>query len=281
MAIFELTIALNHAYTSSVQNTWTFEMQDWKGGIAKQTLADQVAEHIIALISGGTLKRGEALPSQRELARQIGISLPAIREAIQRLQMLGVVRTEHGSGMVVADIGWQQIVLEPSLLLVALEGDALRHMWEARHALENEVARLAAIRATDEDIAALAAIVDEAGQFLPTFEQNRELNRQFHLRLAKAARNPVLEEMLAGLLTMDLSAIRQIYSEEISRRSWTIHRQIFDAIAGHDPRAAVTAMEEHAAALDLEMVEVDAIVRGAEPSVAPVKGKRSRRVEGV
>lgn len=256
-------------------------MQDWKGDIAKQTLADQVAEHIIARIADGTLKRGEALPSQRELARRIGISLPAVREAIQRLQMLGVVRTAHGSGMVVADIGWQQIVLEPSLLLVALEGDALRHMWEARHALENEVARLAAIRATDEDIAALTAIVEEAGEFLPTFEQNRELNRRFHICLAKAARNPVLEEMLAGLLAMDLSAVRQIYNEDIGRRSWEIHRQIFDAIVSHDPRAAVTAMEEHAAALDSEMVAVDAIVRGARSSETPVKNKRSRRTEGV
>lgn len=257
-------------------------MQDWKGGIVRQTLADQVAEHIIALMAEGVLKRGEALPSQRELARQIGISLPAVREAIQRLQMLGVVRTEHGSGMVVADIGWQQVVLEPSLLLVALEGDALRHMWEARHALENEVARLAAIRATDDDIRALKDVIEEAGPFLSSFEVNRELNRRFHMAIAQAAKNPVLEEMLAGLLAIDLSAIRQIFSEEVSRHSWKVHRQIFEAIASHDPRAAVSAMEEHAAALDSEMVAVDAFVRSGNPTLAPAAGSyRKNPVESV
>lgn len=254
-------------------------MHGWKGNIAKQTLADQVAERLVAMIAEGTLKKGDALPSQRELAREMGISLPAVREAIQRLQMLRVVHTEQGSGMVVGEIGWQQIVLEPSLLLVALEGDALRHMWEARHALENEVARLAALRATDDDIAAIRAVIDKAGPYLETFEENRDLNREFHLGLARAAKNPVLEEMLSGLLGMDLSAVRQIYTKEISRHSWKVHRQIFDAVVKRDPRAAVIAMEAHAAALDSEMGAVDAMVQGSEGPASPPKRKRSRRVE--
>jgi DNA-binding FadR family transcriptional regulator len=254
-------------------------MPSWMGTIAKQTLADKVAERIIAMIASGVLKRGDTLPSQREFAREMGISLAAVREAIQRLQVLRVVRTEQGSGMVVGEIGWQQVVLEPSLILVALEGDALRHMWEARHALENEVARLAALRATDADIAAVRAIIDKAGPYLETFEENRELNRQFHLALARAAKNPVLEEMLSGLLAMDLSAVRRIYTEEISRHSWKVHRQIFDAVARRDPRAALVAMEAHAAALDSEMMAVDAMVQGSEGPAAPIKRKRSRRVE--
>lgn len=257
-------------------------MPKWTSGIAKHTLADQVAERILSLIAKGVLKRGEALPSQRQLASEMGISLPAVREAIQRLQMLRVVRTEQGSGMVVGEIGWQQIVLEPSLLLVAIEGDALRHMWEARHALETEVARLAAVRATDKDIATIAAVLEKAGPYLTTFEENRELNRQFHIGLAKAAKNPVLEEMLSGLLGMDLSAVRKIFSEDVSRRSWIVHRQIFDAVVRRDQRAAVEAMKAHAAALDSEMLELDAIVQGSEGPQVQIKRKRKpKRAESV
>lgn len=256
-------------------------MTEWKGGIAKQTLADQVAERILSLIRSGELKTGDCLPSQRGLAVEMGISLPAVREAIQRLQMLRVIRTEQGSGMVVGEVGWQQIVLEPSLLLVALEGDALRHMWEARHAIEIEVARLAAIRATADDIAAISEVLERAGSFLPTFEENQDLNREFHIGLAHAAKNPILSDMLSGLLAMDLSAIRKIYNEEISRHSWAVHRQIFEAVQKRDPRAAVIAMEAHAAALDAEMGEVDSLVRRPEvPPAAPKKRKRAQRLEG-
>ena len=239
-------------------------MQSLKDKIAKQTLADQVAERILALISSGALRAGDALPAQRELAADMGVSLAAVREAIQRLQMLRVVRTEQGSGMVVCEVGWQQVVMEPSLLLVSLEGDALRHMWEARHAIENEVARLAAVRATPADLAAIKDVLDRAGPFLPTFEQNRDLNREFHIALARAAKNPVLEEMLTSLLGMDLSAVRQIFSEEISRHSWEIHRRIFEAVVQRDQQAAVRAMEDHAAALDAEVGEVQSLFRSDE-----------------
>lgn len=256
-------------------------MLNWSSGIAKQTLADRVAERIVSMIANGVLKSGDTLPSQRELAREMGISLPAVREAIQRLQMLRVVRTEHGSGMVVGEVGWQQIVLEPSLLLVALEGHTLRHMWEARHAIESEVARLAATRATQDDLAAIAAVLDRAGAFLATFEENRELNKKFHLALAKAAKNPVLEDMLGGLLGIDMSAVRQIYSKEVSRRSWDVHRQIYKAVARRDPQAAVAAMAAHAAALSSEMVAVDAIVRGNSDPAASVKRKRPGKVERI
>lgn len=254
-------------------------MQQLKGKITKQTLADRVAERILSLISSGVLKPGDTLPAQRELAADMGVSLPAVREAIQRLQMLRVVRTEQGSGMVVGEVSWQQVFLEPSLLLVSLEGDALRHMWEARHAIENQVARLAAARATQEDIATLRKILDRAGAFLPTFEENRDLNREFHIALARAAKNPVLEEMLSGLLGIDLSAVRKIYSESISRHSWEIHRRIFDAVVKRDQRAAVLAMDEHAAALDAEMGEVASLVLGRDVPRTPPP-KRSRRLQG-
>ena len=245
-------------------------MHSLKDKIAKQTLADQVAERILALISSGSLKAGDALPAQRELAADMGVSLAAVREAIQRLQMLRVIRTEQGSGMVVCEVGWQQVVMEPSLLLVSLEGDALRHMWEARHAIENEVARLAAVRATPADLAVIRDVLDRAGPFLPTFEQNRDLNREFHLALARAARNPVLEEMLTSLLGVDLSAVRQIFSEEVSRHSWEIHRRIFEAVVEGDQQAAVRAMEAHAAALDAEVGEVQSLFRaGEEPADPP------------
>jgi GntR family transcriptional repressor for pyruvate dehydrogenase complex len=227
--------------------------------ISKATLADQVAERILTLVTDGTLVPGSSLPSQRDLAQQFRVSLAAVREAVQRLQSLGVIKTQHGSGMVVCDISWKQVMLEPSLVLVALEGNAMRHLWEARHALEIEVARLASLRATETDLAAIRGVLDEAGEFLETAAENQRLNRKFHLALAAAAKNPVIEDLLSGLLDMDFSAIRKFYTEASGRESWELHRNIFNAISSRDPHAAEQAMEAHAMALDEELSQLEAV----------------------
>lgn len=232
--------------------------------ISKTTLADQVAERILALVTDGTFVPGNSLPSQRDLAHQFGVSLAAVREAVQRLQSLGVIRTQQGSGMVVCDIGWKQVMLEPSLLLVALEGNAMQHLWEARHALEIEVARLASLRATEADLAAIRAILDEAGEFLETAAENQRLNRKFHLALAAAAKNPVIEDLLSGLLEMDFSAVRKFYSEVSGRETWVLHRNIFNAISSRDPDAAEQAMEAHARALEEELSQLEQVVHGRD-----------------
>jgi len=100
------------------------------------TLGDQVTDAILKRIAKGDFKTGMALPPQRELASELGVGLAVVREAIQRLQVLHVVRTRHGSGTVIEPIRWQQLVFQPALRVLALEPEMQKQIWEARHAIE-------------------------------------------------------------------------------------------------------------------------------------------------
>src|SRR5882724_5627277 len=141
-----------------------------------RTLADQVATSILERISSGRYRTGQSLPSQRELARELGVGLSAIREAMQRLQSMRVLSSHQGRGTVVESVRWPQMLLEPSLAIVAIERDMLSEVWEARNAIEMETARLAGLRGTEDDLNALSVIIAEAGDGPTTYEANHRLN---------------------------------------------------------------------------------------------------------
>ena len=152
------------------------------------------------------------------------------------------------------------MLLEPSLALVAIERDMLSEVWEARNAIEMETSRLAALRRTEDDLKALTHIIAEAGDGPTTFEANHRLNKVFHVALARAAGNQFLSDMLAPLLEVDLTANRTIFDAEISRRSWLLHRAIYNAVAAQDLVAVAVAMRQHAGELEAEIRQVDQLL---------------------
>ena len=231
-----------------------------------RTLVDQVATAVLQQISGGRLRPGQSLPPQRQLARELGVGLSAIREAIQRLQTLGILRTQQGRGTVVENLSWPQLIFEPSLAIVALERDILRDVCEARNAIEMETARLATLRARDESLAEIRAVLDEAGDVLATYDENQRLNKVFHMAIARASHNRVLPDVLAPLLEVEVGTMRKVYDGEMSRRSWEIHREIFAAIAARNRDAVAGAMRKHADELQLELEGLTKMLRpGSSP----------------
>jgi GntR family transcriptional repressor for pyruvate dehydrogenase complex len=224
----------------------------WPKPVAR-TLADQVVEMLLTQIAAGRLPPGTTLPAQRELAKELGVGLAVLREAIQRLQSLRVLKAYHGRGTIVEGIKWNQLIFEPSLGVLALESQMLNQLWEARYAIEKETVRLAAGRAGDDDLAAIRQVLDEAVPDPVDYSENRRLNRAFHLALARASKNAVLVDLLAPLLDIELSAMRTVFDAEISRETWEVHRAIYAAVAARDVTAAAAAMEQHVAASDTEM----------------------------
>jgi GntR family transcriptional repressor for pyruvate dehydrogenase complex len=221
-----------------------------------RTLTDQVVQTLLMQIAAGRLRPGASLPAQRDLAKELGVGLSVLREAMQRLQSLRVLKAYHGRGAVIQGLTWNQLLFEPSLSELALESQMLSQLWEARYAIEKETVRLAALRATEADLAAMAAVLDEAVPDPTEFEVNRRLNKAFHLALARAAKNDVLVDLLAPLLEVQFSAMRTLFDDEISRETWDVHRAIHAAVRAHDVAAAAAAMERHVAASDAEMRKV-------------------------
>src|SRR6187455_2992067 len=116
---------------------------------------EQVVAHVRGLIERGTLRPGDRLPAERDLAQQIGVSRPTVRAGLRALAAMGVVRARHGSGTYIPD-GPPTLGSEPLSFLAALHGFTREEMYEARRILEVGVAGLAAERATGDQLASIS-----------------------------------------------------------------------------------------------------------------------------
>src|SRR5207344_1201563 len=119
----------------------------------RRKLSETVAEQLLAAVR--ELPPGTKVPSERELTKELGVGRSTVREALNGLAMLGVVEIRHGQGVFVT--GEPAPVNEPSAITAALERGVTHEFIEARLIVEVEVARLAARRRTDEDLARLSA----------------------------------------------------------------------------------------------------------------------------
>lgn len=231
-----------------------------------QTLPDQVAQAILQRIATGELAPGHRLPSQRDLAQSMGVGLAVIREAVQRLAALNVVEASHGSGTVIRPFRWMPLIYDPSLFHLAMQRIGIRDLWEARQLLEGQIIRLAAERATPADIAAMEAILRRADPLPPDYETSQPLNREFHLALARAGQNAVLEDLLAPLLDVQTEGAGHRFDLEHSAKTWDAHRRIVDAVAARDLDAADAAIRHHFRIGPIALDEIDARSRlAAQP----------------
>jgi len=211
---------------------------------AVQTLTDQVAKAILSRIATGELRPGDKLPSQRELSTTLGVGMSAIREAVQRLQALNVIEAEHGTGMRVRPFRWIPLIYDPSLFLMATQHIGTQDLWEARQVIETQIVKLAIARATPGNLASIHAVLEQAGPAPQDFAASQALNRQFHMAVAHAAQNMVLEDLLDPLLSVQIH-VAQYFNDARSRRTWAIHREIFDVLAARNVAGADDVMRRH------------------------------------
>jgi len=227
-----------------------------------QALPDQVGQTIFERIAAGELRPGQRLPSQRGLAQSLGVGLAVVREAVQRLEVLNIVETTHGRGTVVRPFSWIPLIYDPSLFLVAVQRIGVRDLWETRRLIEGQIIRLAAQRATDAHLAAVHEILARVEPLPESYAAHRTLNREFHLSVAGAAQNIVLENILAPLLDIQVEGATHRFNTEHCRASWQAHWRIYDAVAAHDVSLAQLAIEHHFEVGPVAPVEIKSLGRG-------------------
>ena len=210
-----------------------------------QSLPDQVAEFIVHRIATGELPVGCRLPSQRELAKSMGVGLAVVREAVKRLEALNILDATHGSGTVVRPFPWMPLLYDPSLFMLAVKKIGLRDLWETRRLLEVQIVRLAAQRSTPDNLKAIKAVLDRANPRPADYSDSQKLNQEFHLAVAQASQNAVLVDLLNPLVEVHVDGISHHFTEDMSRRTWEAHDAIYNAIAAHDLDAAEAAMVAH------------------------------------
>jgi DNA-binding FadR family transcriptional regulator len=166
--------------------------------VDRRSLPEQIAARLHERIAAGEYPSGSRLPQQRELASSFGVSTGAVREAIALLASAGLVRSRHGRGTFVADA--PEAVLRFPVWVREPDGrEGLLEAIEAREVVEGAIARLAALRRTEADLARLAETVAGMRETADDPEAFAECDFAFHLALSAAARNEVLAGTLAAL----------------------------------------------------------------------------------
>ena len=105
--------------------------------ISKQSIPDSVSMQIQQLIAKKKLKAGDKLPSQRDLAEQLGVGRPAIREAFKRLEAMGIVKVQHGKSSTIEKVDLNTIMENVSSILELDPSDVLQ-LLEAKEIIESK-----------------------------------------------------------------------------------------------------------------------------------------------
>ncbi len=218
----------------------------------KSTLTRQVTGLLTEEIVSQRLPPNKLLPKEHDLAEQLGVSRMVIRESLQMLAALGLIDVRHGVGVYVnPPEAWQ--VAQPLSLLLRAERKSLMQWLEMRAIFEVGVVRLAAVRASSEDVQKLWATVDRM-RTSSDYDDVVLADLDFHLNLAAAAGNPMVG-VLAGPLMQPMrehlvTAVRIPGRHE---QSVAEHEAIVKSVADHDPEGAVAAMERHLAVVAEEI----------------------------
>ena len=213
--------------------------------IAPTRVHEEVVHQIVYAIRSGLLKEGDRLPTIESIAETTGVSKPVVGEAVRTLRDFGVVETKRGvqGGVTVVS---EEIPLG-LLRIGGWRGATLTELVEARRPLERELAELAALRATDDDIASMRRAIDtleQAGDE-PDGELIR-LDHRFHYLVARAARSEMLAYFHHTVLTATTVYLHE-YGLFHADRSLVVdtHREMLNAIESRDLARIARATDRH------------------------------------
>lgn len=211
------------------------------------SLVEAVTEQLRQFIVNSGLSSGDRLSSETELMKQLGVSRPVLREAVNRLAAVGLLSVRHGSGTFVARREWLASCTKLAGSAMTIEPRELLQFVEFRRVLESYAARQAAQLATSEQIATLHQTLEEslaaAGHGT---ERAREADFRFHCLLVETGGNPLMRSMLELLHEFIMVSMARTQPPTLGDpESAAIHRAIVKAIRTRAPEAAERAVQAH------------------------------------
>jgi DNA-binding FadR family transcriptional regulator len=212
--------------------------------VDSRRLYRQIADQIAALIEKGEYRAGERLPPERDLARQLGVSRPSVREALIALEVEGYVEVRVGSG--VYALGPHPASGSPVLPADSGPFELIRARW----LIESECASLAARSATRAQVRAVEDALDQMQAQRDKGTMPLASDRLFHLRIAEASGNSALALVVKTLWDQRMGPLfLRLEHHYDTPALWDVaireHHEIVQAIARRDPTAARAAMRRH------------------------------------
>jgi len=245
--------------------------------IDQRKVSAEVARQIEELILEGTLRPGDRLPGERDLAETMDVSRPTVREAIANLVSRGLLTARHGGGTFVADI-MGSMFSKPMVDLFSRHVRASHDFLEYRGEIEAIAAGWAAARATDTDKKILTRIITEMEKAARTDNREMEakLDVDLHMAIAEASHNLMLIQTLRSVFTMLAEGV--FYNRELAAKYgahgmylFEKHKAIYDAVMSGDPERAAAEARGH-------MVYMEGVMREAEMAEKHEK-EAKRRLE--
>jgi GntR family transcriptional repressor for pyruvate dehydrogenase complex len=213
--------------------------------------ADEVVAQIEALILEGVLRVGDRLPGERELAREMDVSRPILREALKALEAQGLIVTRHGGGTHVADV-IGQVFTQPVTDLISRHHKATLDYLEYRREMEGITAEYAATRATEADRDLLTRTIEAMKQAHrhDDFAEEAALDVEFHSAIGECAHNIILLHTLRSCYRLLSDGVfynrALIYTFPGAREKLLAqHVAIYEAVMAGDAARARAAAEAH------------------------------------
>ncbi|HON01117.1 MAG TPA: transcriptional regulator NanR [Acidobacteriota bacterium] len=217
--------------------------------IERRKLADEVFDRLLRMLETGELQAGDFVPSERELMQHFGVGRPAVREALQRLEMMGVIEIQHGQRAKLARLGPSTVLdtIDRTVRHLMVRSPELRdHLREARLLFELGMVRLAARKAEPADLERLQAAWERQASAKGDPPAFVAADVAFHNAIAAVSGNPlftaVSEALLQWLFERYPSLLRVPGLDDLTLQE---HAEILRAVASGDEQSAGEAMLRH------------------------------------
>ncbi|MHB1315778.1 MAG: FadR/GntR family transcriptional regulator [Christensenellales bacterium] len=213
--------------------------------IKKTRLYEEIVKQMQGLIKNGTLKPGDKLPPERELALSLNVSRTAIREALRSLEMMGFIESKVGEGTYIRQITMNNVI-DPFFSILSQDEKLILELYEVRFVLDVEIARLAAKRITPEKIEKIQQALNLMEAEVESGGKGIKGDDAFHAELANATENQVMIDiirMCSDILSTARQATLDIPGHNL--RALADHKGIFEAVQAGDEIKAANAMREH------------------------------------
>jgi DNA-binding FadR family transcriptional regulator len=208
---------------------------------------EEVSDSIKELILNGTLKVGDRLPSETELAQQFNVGRQTIREALRLMELSGFITIQRGGGggSIIKDTMLRRIgdLFADAFRMrrVTLEG-----LTQARLEIERVVLEHVLANADQADLNLLRENVTQAQATIDAGRMASDHNFDFHILLAKASKNEVFAIVVESIMSVHMELLSRVGADlEISRNVVRAHRALLQAIEDHDRPQALRLLEEH------------------------------------
>jgi DNA-binding FadR family transcriptional regulator len=213
--------------------------------LKKQSIAEFVSEKIIEMIRTKQLKPGDKLPPERELSAQLGISRPSLREALRALSIMNVIEIRQGDGIYITSLNPEELVQHLEFVF-SLDNSSVIDLFEARMIIEPAIAKIAALKASDEDISYLKELGALSRKQTGHLDKFLEIDLKIHTKIVEIANNPFLSRINSSLTFLTrASRLQTGRIPGVMVQTVKDHDEIIHALGLRDPETAYIAMHHH------------------------------------